>query len=155
MKRNVMMTHLLVDHINTGTLTKMDGFLVEQLVTSLLQLISTIQLRNQKYSLNRLKENFFTFSALYEKLFWIHLHSKWIKNWVDQKIAPPGIGTVTSRWVTFQLENSEMARNSKRNGIRIIERFICYWHWSSMTFWAISRFPPRYSTVVGLSNLSR
>ena len=53
-----MMTHLLVDHINTGTLTKMDGFLVEQLVTSLLQLISTIQLRNQKYSLNRLKEIF-------------------------------------------------------------------------------------------------
>ena len=58
MKRNVMMTHSLVDHINTGTLTKMDGSLVEQLVTSLLQLISTIQLRNQKYSLNRLKEIF-------------------------------------------------------------------------------------------------
>ena len=53
------MTHSLVDHINTGTLTKMDGSLVEQLVTSLLQLISTIQLRNQKYSLNRLKEIFF------------------------------------------------------------------------------------------------
>ena len=49
MKRNVTMTHLLADHINTGTLMKMEGFLVEQLVTSLLQLISTIQLRNQKY----------------------------------------------------------------------------------------------------------
>ena len=48
MKRNAMTTHSLADHINTGTLMKMEGFLVEQLVTLLLQLISTTQLRNQK-----------------------------------------------------------------------------------------------------------